>query len=45
MYGVKDALSDEWTPGVFASIWAKYNNRSLKFNTWIICDGPVVSTN
>lgn len=41
MYGVKDALSDEWTPGIFAWLWAKYNNRSLKFNTWITCDGPV----
>jgi dynein heavy chain len=41
MYGVKDAMSDEWTPGVFASIWQKYNNRSLKYTTWIVCDGPV----
>ncbi|PHJ17979.1 dynein gamma flagellar outer [Cystoisospora suis] len=41
MYGVKDALSDEWTPGIFAWLWSKYNNRSLKFNTWITCDGPV----
>ncbi|PFH32513.1 putative dynein gamma chain, flagellar outer arm [Besnoitia besnoiti] len=41
MYGVKDALTEEWTPGVFAWMWAKYNNRALKFNTWITCDGPV----
>ena len=41
MYGVKDVLSDEWTPGVFASIWQRYNNRALKYTTWIICDGPV----
>jgi len=41
MYGVKDVISDEWTPGVFASIWQKFNNRALKFTTWIICDGPV----
>jgi len=41
MYGVKDPLSEEWTPGVFASIWQKYNNRSLKYTTWIVCDGPV----
>lgn len=41
MYGVKDPLSEEWTPGVFASIWQKFNNRSLKYTTWIVCDGPV----
>ncbi|CDJ43277.1 hypothetical protein ETH_00008805 [Eimeria tenella] len=41
MYGVKDAISDEWTPGIFAWMWSRYNNRALKFNTWITCDGPV----
>mmetsp|Transcript_3629 Transcript_3629/g.6367 ORF Transcript_3629/g.6367 Transcript_3629/m.6367 type:complete len:3156 (-) Transcript_3629:97-9564(-) len=41
MYGVKDPISEEWTPGVFASIWQRYNNRSLKYTTWIVCDGPV----
>jgi dynein heavy chain len=41
MYGIKDPVSEEWTPGVFASIWQKYNNRSLKYVTWIVCDGPV----
>lgn len=41
MYGVKDPLSEEWTPGVFASIWQKFNNRALKYTTWIVCDGPV----
>ncbi|ETB59265.1 hypothetical protein YYC_03499 [Plasmodium yoelii 17X] len=41
MYGVKDNLSEEWTPGIFANIWEKYNNSNLKYNTWIVCDGPV----
>ncbi|KFH02717.1 putative dynein gamma chain, flagellar outer arm [Toxoplasma gondii VAND] len=41
MYGVKDPLTEEWTPGIFAWLWAKYNNRALKFNTWLTCDGPV----
>jgi dynein heavy chain len=41
LYGVKDPVSEEWTPGVFASIWQKYNNRALKYTTWITCDGPV----
>ncbi|CAD7937234.1 unnamed protein product [Amoebophrya sp. A120] len=41
MYGIKDPISEEWTPGVFASIWQKYNNRTLKYTTWIVCDGPV----
>ncbi|EUD70891.1 hypothetical protein YYG_04015 [Plasmodium vinckei petteri] len=41
MYGVKDNLSEEWTPGIFANIWERYNNSNLKYNTWIVCDGPV----
>eukprot|EP00929_Paragymnodinium_shiwhaense_P087549 TRINITY_DN476_c0_g6_i1.p1 TRINITY_DN476_c0_g6~~TRINITY_DN476_c0_g6_i1.p1 ORF type:complete len:3651 (-),score=1240.57 TRINITY_DN476_c0_g6_i1:538-10725(-) len=41
MYGIKDPVSEEWTPGVFASIWQKYNNRNIKYTTWITCDGPV----
>jgi len=41
MYGIKDPISEEWTPGVFASIWQKFNNRNLKHTTWIMCDGPV----
>jgi dynein heavy chain len=41
MYGEIDPLSGEWTTGVFAAIWAKYNNRSNNYNTWIIADGPV----
>ena len=27
-YGYKDPISEEWTPGVFASIWQRYNNRT-----------------
>lgn len=27
--------------GVFAAMWAKYNNRQNAYNTWIIADGPV----
>jgi dynein heavy chain len=41
MYGEMDPLSGEWTTGVFAAIWAKYNNRQNNYNTWIIADGPV----
>jgi dynein heavy chain len=41
MYGSIDPMSGEWVRGVFASIWEKYNNRSLSYVTWIICDGPV----
>ena len=36
-----DPLSGEWTTGVFAAMWAKYNNRANAYNTWIIADGPV----
>jgi dynein heavy chain len=41
MYGIKDPISEEWTPGVFASIWQRWNNRTVKWTTWIVCDGPV----
>jgi len=41
MYGETDPLSGEWTTGVFAAMWAKYNNRNNSYNTWIIADGPV----
>jgi dynein heavy chain len=41
MYGEVDPMSDEWTTGVFAATWTKYNQRSNPYNTWIICDGPV----
>lgn len=27
--------------GVFAAMWAKFNNRQNAYNTWIIADGPV----
>jgi dynein heavy chain len=41
MYGVKIEISDEWIEGVFSNLWKRSNNRNLKYNTWIICDGPV----
>ncbi len=41
MYGVQSEISDDWIPGVFSTIWEKSNNRNLKHNTWITCDGPV----
>ena len=41
MYGEVDPLSGEWTTGVFAAIWGKYNNRELTHDTWMIADGPV----
>eukprot|EP00937_MAST-01D_sp_MAST-1D-sp2_P001010 g1010.t1 len=41
MYGEMDPVSGEWTNGVFASMWEKFNKRDNKFNTWLICDGPV----
>ena len=36
--------SKQWSPffpGVFAAMWAKFNNRQNAYNTWIIADGPV----
>ena len=41
MYGEVDPMSDEWTTGVFAAIWTKYNNRENPYSSWIVCDSPV----
>ena len=41
MYGVKSEISDDWTPGIFSELWAKNNNRNVKYNVWLNCDGPV----
>lgn len=41
MFGETDKLSGEWLDGIFAAMWAKYNDRNRKDIHWIICDGPV----
>jgi dynein heavy chain, axonemal len=41
MYGEVDLASGEWTTGVFAAMWAKFNNKNNNYNTWILADGPV----
>jgi len=28
MYGVKSEISDDWIPGVFSSIWERWNSRA-----------------
>lgn len=41
MYGCKDEVSQEYTPGIFSTLWKRGNNRTIKYNTWLTCDGPV----
>ncbi|RHY51106.1 hypothetical protein DYB38_003376 [Aphanomyces astaci] len=41
MFGETDKQSGEWLDGVFASMWSKYNDRSRRDMSWIVCDGPV----
>lgn len=41
MYGVMNNITGEWIPGVFSQIWKKCNDRKNKYNSWIVCDGPV----
>ncbi|OQR97844.1 dynein heavy chain, outer arm [Achlya hypogyna] len=41
MFGETDKLSGEWLDGVFASMWTKYNDRTRRDVSWIVCDGPV----
>jgi dynein heavy chain len=41
MYGCK-SVTDEWTPGVFSSLWERYNDKvKSKKDWWLLCDGPV----
>jgi len=28
MYGVKNEATDEWVPGVFSTLWERYNQRN-----------------
>jgi dynein heavy chain len=28
MYGVKNEATDEWIPGVFSTLWERYNQRN-----------------
>ncbi len=41
MFGETDKLLGEWLDGVFATMWAKFNDRNRKDIFWIICDRPV----
>eukprot|EP01040_Poterioochromonas_malhamensis_P021061 gene21061-25316_t len=40
MFGETDKLSGEWLDGIFAAMWAKFNDRNRKDIQWIMCDGP-----
>jgi len=41
MYGVMNTVSGEWSPGVFSTLWSKYNDKKNKHHTWLTCDGPI----
>jgi dynein heavy chain len=41
MFGETDKMSGEWLDGIFAAMWAKFNDRNRKDIQWIVCDGPV----
>ena len=40
MFGSLDVIANEWTEGIFASLWRKANKDKKHF-TWLILDGPV----
>jgi len=41
MFGETDKATQEWVDGIFATMWAKFNDRNRKDIQWIVCDGPV----
>jgi dynein heavy chain len=41
MFGETDKMSGEWLDGIFAAMWAKFNDRNRKDMMWLVCDGPV----
>jgi dynein heavy chain len=41
MFGETEKQSGEWLDGVFAAMWAKFNDKNKKDMMWIVCDGPV----
>ncbi|KAL7690391.1 putative AAA+ ATPase domain, dynein heavy chain region D6 P-loop domain-containing protein [Plasmopara halstedii] len=41
LFGETDRLTGEWVDGVFAAIWAKFNDRTRRDVSWLVCDGPV----
>ena len=40
MFGYLDIVANEWTEGIFASLWRKANKDKKHF-TWLVLDGPV----
>ncbi len=41
MFGKLDVVQNEWTDGIFSSMWKEANKPGKKQNIWIVCDGPV----
>jgi len=42
MYGFQDPVANEWTEGIFTSLWKKSNDpRKKGVNQWMVMDGPV----
>ena len=41
LYGELIKSTGEWVSGILAEIWKRVNNRSNKYTSWIVCDGPV----
>ncbi|KAA0162679.1 hypothetical protein FNF28_04622 [Cafeteria roenbergensis] len=41
LFGVRDARSGEWIPGVVANMWAASNAAAGPSDSWLVLDGPI----